>query len=327
MKKNMFVRHITLFTAVMSLFLVTSCESVKYSSTKVQTLIPPARIINLPDTVNIAVAAVLNTYYLFDTGKSLDSLAITGVAMAIKNNLEKSPKYSAYIFPVYTINSEEKGLTEENIRDIKENSGANYLIAVEEFKTSFNRQRVRTARENCVRIVTPHSLTVKIYDIDKFTVIDEREIIDTVTFQVDAYAWETEDELIDRLPDDKASVAYLVKEVAKSYAEEISPFWKEETRFYYIADNLVRAEYHIDGGDWAKAMDVWMKYVNDENRDLAAISCFNMAVGCEMLGEYELALKWMDNVKRKNVIYYWEEYKNMLEKRIVDKAIIDSLMN
>jgi tetratricopeptide (TPR) repeat protein len=293
----------------------------------VQTLAPPTRIINLPDTVNIAVAAVLNTDYLSDTEKSFDSLAMTGIAMAIKDNLEKSPKYNAYIFPVYTINTGEKGLTAENIPDIKESSNANYLIAIEKFKTSFHKQRVRTSRNNCVRIVTPHTLSVKIYDIDRMTVIDERVIADTITFQVDAYAWETEEELFDRLPDDKASVAYLTKELAKSYAEEISPFWKEETRFYYIADNLAKAEYYIDDGDWSKAMDVWMKYVNDENTDLAAISCFNMAVGCEMVGEFELALKWMDSVKRKNANYYWEEYKKLLEKRIADKAVIDKLMN
>jgi hypothetical protein len=46
-----------------------------------------------------------------------------------------------------------------------------------------------------------------------------------------------------------------------------------------------------------------------------------------MLGEYELALKWLDNIKRKNANYYWEEYKKLLEKRINEKAIIDKIMN
>jgi hypothetical protein len=311
----------------MSSFLLTSCESVRYSSTKVQTLTPPTRIIYLPDTANIAVATALHSDYLSDKEKSFDSLTMTGLAMAIKNNLEKSPKYNSYIFPVYTINVEENGLTNENILDIKESSNANYLIAIEEFKTSFHRQRVRTSRENCVRIVTPHSLTVKIYDIDNMIVVDERIINDTITFQIDAYIWETEDEIAEKTPDNKEATTYLIKELAKSYAEEISPFWKDETRFFYIADNLVKAEYYIDNGEWTKAMDVWMRHVDDENRELAAIACFNMAVGCEMLGEFELALKWMDNVKRKNANFYWNEYKKLLEKRIADKAVIDKLMN
>jgi tetratricopeptide (TPR) repeat protein len=312
--------------ALMSSILLTSCESVRYASTKVQTLTPPARIINLPDTANIAITVVLHDDYLPDGKKSFDSLAMTGMAMAIKSNLEKSPKYSSYIFPVYTINAEEKGLMDENISDIKESSGANYLISVEELKTAFHRQRVRTSKYNCVRIVAPHSLTVKIYDIDKFAVIDEKTIIDTVTLQVDAHAWETDDEIMERVPDDKAAIAYLVKELAKSYTEEIIPFWKEESRFYYIDSNFDKAEYYIANEDWDKAMNLWMKYVNDENRELAAISCFNMAVGCEMLGEYELALKWMDNVKRKNASYYWEEYKKLIEKRIKDKTVIDRIM-
>jgi hypothetical protein len=322
----MVVRHIWLFP-VMMLFFLTSCESVRYASTKVQTLTPPARIVNLPASANIAVTAALHEDYLSDNDKYFDSVTNISMALAIKNNLEKSPKYSSYIFPVYTINAGEKGLTEENIRDVKESANANYLISVEKFKSEFHRQRIKTQRINCVRIVMPYSLTVRIYDIDKLTTVDERLMHDTLTVQVDVHAWETEEELMDRIPDNRAAVSLAIKEIAKKYTEEIIPFWKEETRFFYIDNNIAKAEYYIADEDWAKAMDVWMKYVNAENMELAAISCFNMAVGCEMLGEYELALKWMENVKRKNENYYWDEYKKLLEKRIEEKAVIDRIMN
>jgi tetratricopeptide (TPR) repeat protein len=173
----------------------------------------------------------------------------------------------------------------------------------------------------------PYSLTVKIYNIDKPAVIDEMQISDTLTLQIDASAWETEEELMDRLPDNKAAVLMAIKEIARNYTEEIIPFWKEETRFYYIDPSIAQAEYYIDNEEWTKAMNVWLKYVDDANRELAAISCFNMSVACEMLGEYELALNWMENVKRKNERYYWEEYKRTLEKRIAEKAVIDRIMN
>jgi hypothetical protein len=326
MEKNKVVRRITLLPLIM-LLLLTSCESVRYASTKVQTLTPPERIVDLPASANIAVAAALHGDYIPDNEKNFDSITSIATALAIKVNLEKSPKYSSYIFPVYTVNAEETGLTEENIQDIKESSDANYVISVEKFKSAFHRQRIKNSRLNCVRIVMPYSLTVKIYDIDKPAIMDERQISDTLTIQVDGSPWETEDELVDRLPDNKAAIIMAIKEIAKSYTEEIIPFWKEETRFYYIENNIARAEYYIGNEEWNKAMDVWLKYVDNENRDLAAISCFNMAVGCEMLGEYELALKWMDNVKRKNENYYWEEYKRILEKRIAEKAIIDRIMN
>jgi hypothetical protein len=308
------------------LLLLTSCESVRYASTKVQTLTPPARLVELPASANIAVAAALHGSYP-DNEKLFDSITGIATALAIKYNMEKSPKYSSYIFPVYTINAEKNGLTEENIQDIKESSNANYVISVEEFKSAFHRQRIRNSRLNCVRIVMPYSLTVKIYNTDKLAVIDERQISDTLTLQIDGSAWETEDELMDRLPSNKDAIIMAIKEIAKNYTEEIIPFWKEEIRYYYIDDNIARAEYHIGNEEWAKAMDVWLKYVDNENRELAAISCFNMAVGCEMLGEYELALKWMENVKRKNENYYWEEYKRTLEKRMAEKAIIDRIMN
>jgi tetratricopeptide (TPR) repeat protein len=325
MKRYIFTGHIAFFTGIMSLFLA-SCESIRYTSTQVQTLTPPTRIVYLPDTANIAVTAALHGDYLPAHEKSFDSLVMTNMAMAIKNNLEKSPKYSSYIFPVYTINAGETGLTDDNIWDIKESSDANYLIAVEDFKCTFYKQRVKTLRDNCVRIVTPYHLVVKIYDIDKLTIVDNRTVVDTLTIQIDANPWETENELTDRIPDNKATSMYVIRDLAKSYVEEITPFWKEETRFYYIDNHIAQAEYYIANENWTKAMNVWSKYVNDADKNLAAISCFNMAVGCEILGEYELALKWMENVKRKNANYYWEEYKRLIERRTEEKVIIDKIM-
>ncbi|MDR2026577.1 MAG: DUF6340 family protein [Prevotellaceae bacterium] len=325
MKRNTVIRYIG-FYAIITFFL-TSCGSVKYTSAKVQTLVPPLRIVNLPSTANIAVVAALPGDYLRDNGKLSDSLTVSSIAMAIKSNLEKSPKYSSYIFPVYTVNVEENGLTEEDIPDIKENTGADYLISVEKFQPVIHKQRVNTSRTNCMRIIVPHSSAIRIYDTEKNAVIDERLINDTLTIQVDAYPWETEQELMERLPDDKTAVLMVIREMAKAYVEEIVPFWKEETRFYYIADNIARAENYIYSEEWDKAMNVWMNYVNDENSELAAISCFNMAVGCEIFGEYELALKWMENVKKKDATYYWDGYKKLLEKRMEEKAILDRIMN
>jgi tetratricopeptide (TPR) repeat protein len=282
--------------------------------------------VSLPDTANIAIAAALRGDYLAGKEKSFDSLAMTGMAMAIKNDLEKSPKYSSYIFPVYTINIVETGLSADNIVDIRESAAADYLIAVENFRYTFHMQRVVTANDNCVLIVSPYRLTVNIYDIDRFALIDERTIVDTLTIRINAHTWETDSELMARVPDNQASLGYIIRELAKSYTEEIVPYWKEESRFYYLDSRLADAEYYIDNENWTKAMEVWARYVNAENRELAAIACFNMAVGCEILGEYDLALKWMESVKRKNPDYYWVEYKKLIERRIDERAIIDRIM-
>jgi tetratricopeptide (TPR) repeat protein len=288
--------------------------------------VPPARIINLPDTANIAIVASLPVEMEEGAKNSLDSLIITSVAMSIKKNMEASPKYHSYIFPVYTVEAGENGLTKEQVLDIKESSNANYLISVEHFKSNSFKKRIRTSNENCIRIVVPHTSVIKIYDVDRLAVIDERVINDTLSLQVNADAWETETELIHRLPDDKTAVLLIVKEMAKVYVEEIVPFWKEENRYYYLDSHIERAKIYIDNEDWSKAMNIWSQYVNDENKALAAISCFNMALGCEMLGEYDLALKWIDNVKRKDEAYYWGEYKKLLDRRIAEKAILDSIM-
>jgi tetratricopeptide (TPR) repeat protein len=313
------------FFSIFLMLFFASCETVRYSSTKIQTLAPPSRVIILPNTANIAIVASLDER-ADEMTQSTDSLVATNIAMSIKNYLETSPKYSSYIFPVYTVNAEENGLTDEQIADIKASSDANYLISVEYFKSTINRRQIRNTRDNCVLIIGEYNSKIKIYDVDKLTVLDERLIIDTLTIQVNMSPWETASEFMQRVPSDKASLLLISKAMAKSYAEEIAPSWKEESRFYYIESHIERAQMYIENEEWAKAMNVWSKYVNDENRTLAAVSCFNMALGCEMLGEYELAMKWMESVKRKNEDYYWDEYINLIEKRISEKKVIDRAM-
>jgi hypothetical protein len=320
------MKRYVFFAIIMMMLFLASCESVRYSSTKIQTLSPPSRIINLPDTANIAIVASLRDEITDVETKSIDSVVATNIAMTIKKYLETSPKYSSYIFPVYTVNAGENGLTESQIQDIKASSNANYLISVEYFKSTIDMEQIRTVMDHCVLIVGKYNSGIKIYDADKLTVLDERLISDTLTIRVNESPWETLSEFMQRVPDAKESLLLISRAMAKNYAEEIAPSWKEETRFYYIEPHIDVAQIYIENEEWANAMNVWAKYVNDSNNTLAAISCFNMALGCEMLGEYELALEWMESVKRKNADYYWYEYQKLLEKRIAEKNIINIVM-
>ncbi|MDR0560826.1 MAG: DUF6340 family protein [Prevotellaceae bacterium] len=298
---------------------VLSCQTVRYTTTKVQTLNPPKRNVNLSDTTNIAIVALLNA-----RSSSADSVAVTKIAMSLKESLEESPKYESYIFPVYTVSSETygNGLTGEQINEIGTNASADYLIALEHFDISDKQiTQIETIDYNQIVISSLYKAVIRIYDVKKSAMADHRILDDTVNIIINLKPWELASSV--QIPDKEDIILIAGKMAAKNYAKDIAPYWKEEVRYYYLSPEISYAENCIENEEWDKAMNVWMRYVDDNNRNLAAICCFNMAVGCEMIGEYELALKWMENVKLKNEKYYWEEYCNVLNKRITDKSLVN----
>jgi hypothetical protein len=294
---------------------------VRYVSTEIQTLNPPAKTLVLPDTANIAIVALFGNAGGNRTPS--DSSLLADIAMSLKKNLEASPKYESYIFPVYTLNAKE--LTEEQIDEIKSASNADYLIAVEKFGVSFSRKRISTSAYTQVALAANYDATFGIYDTRTPRLLDEGRMKDTLLLLTNIYPWEDEDEVV--LPDKKEAASIVGKKITELYAREIAPFWREETRYYYIGPGIQSAEMYIDRENWPGAMGIWANYVDDADKTLAAASCFNMALGCEMIGEYELALKWMDAVKRKNKAFHWDEYRKTLERRIAEKEIINNIMN
>ena len=313
------MRHFIYITCIcVAVHCFVSCQSVRYVSTEIQTLNPPSKTLNLSDATNIAIVALFG-------GAPTDSTLFTDIAMSLKKNLEASPKYESYVFPVYTLNVGTEGLNEDHIAEIKNASDADYLIAVEKFNVSFSRKRIATSAYTQVALVAEYDATFGIYDTRASRMLDEGKMNDTLLLLTNIYPWENEDEVV--LPDKKEAASIVGKQITELYAKEIAPFWREETRYYYLGPGIQSAETYIDRKNWPGAMEVWANYVDDADKTLAAASCFNMALGCEMIGEYELALKWMETVKRKNKAFYWDEYKRTLERRIAEKEIINDIMN
>ncbi|MDR2424036.1 MAG: DUF6340 family protein [Prevotellaceae bacterium] len=310
-----------LLTGTLSL-LITACGTIQYTSTKVQTLNPPTRQINLSSSANIAIVALWNT--------AGDSLDLTNTAMFLKENLEASPKYSAYVFPVYTIQSHEE-MSNEQIDEIRATSDADYLIVLANLKIDVGKSKVSGALSGYVygnesySISTPaiYGVSFKIYDARQHTLLDSNQVNDTLNLVSKQYYWEVDEDV---LPDRKTVVETVGRELTQNYAKRLAPYWMEETRYYYLQSEIERAREYIENEDWHNAMRVWMQHVDNSNKSLAAVCCFNMALGCEMLGEYDLALKWMENIKRKDEKYYWIEYKQTIEKRISEKKVIDKMI-
>jgi hypothetical protein len=64
-----------------------------------------------------------------------------------------------------------------------------------------------------------------------------------------------------------------------------------------------KAETYLKNSDWLKAGKIYNKQTQNKNQKIAAKSCWNMAVACEMEEKYDLAIEWLidsNNVLTKN---------------------------
>ena len=95
------------------------------------------------------------------------------------------------------------------------------------------------------------------------------------------------------------TVSALVSE-AQSAGKRLSTSflsqWKHEQysiAYYDTAkwyESLMRAEQY----DWKGAMDIWLEFLSTKDMMKKASAEYNIAVACYMLGEFDLALEWLD---------------------------------
>ena len=86
--------------------------------------------------------------------------------------------------------------------------------------------------------------------------------------------------------------------VGKQISNRFVPTWKTEGySLYYFEgwdDDWVEAAYYAYDMDWKKAADKWMKKINEGSDTKRACACYNTALAFYMMGDLNLATKWLD---------------------------------
>ncbi|NTV19427.1 MAG: hypothetical protein HGA83_08365, partial [Bacteroidales bacterium] len=66
---------------------------------------------------------------------------------------------------------------------------------------------------------------------------------------------------------------------------------------------------------WKEAIDIWMEDASSPDNVKASCAAFNIAVACEMLEKYDLAIEWLDYAKKRYPITGLEELKSFLNNK------------
>lgn len=80
--------------------------------------------------------------------------------------------------------------------------------------------------------------------------------------------------------------------------DEFSPEWvlvNFDVLYFEAASRWDKATDYVEEDQWEEAMKVWMEIASDSSNNLRrAAACYNTAIASWLLGEKELAIKWLD---------------------------------
>ncbi len=128
----------------------------------------------------------------------------------------------------------------------------------------------------------------------------------------------------------------LKKEITDYVSElplkHLAPQWKKTERYYFSGRNvnLRDAAVFVRENNWNKAVNLWKQSYENSKGKAKFESAFNMAFGCEMLGNFDEALSWIGRAESLGGLSNAEllkYYKTILEKRATDAILINVQMS
>ena len=97
-------------------------------------------------------------------------------------------------------------------------------------------------------------------------------------------------------PSDISSLPTEAWDKGKSLATSFIPQWKHEqySIYYFDTEQWLKAVEKAEMYDWKGAMDIWFTFLDSGDAMKRSCASFNIATACYMLGDYALAIEWLD---------------------------------
>jgi hypothetical protein len=149
----------------------------------------------------------------------------------------------------------------------------------------------------------------RIYDPAGHNVIDEYTIGKTLNFAGNGI---TPALALQGLIGRKDAVKQAANSAGHEYAAGILPFWIRVTRDYYVkgTNNFAIAKRKAQTGNWDDAAKLWEKETTNNDRKIAGMACYNMAIINEINGDLDAAINWAQKS--------YEDYNNKLALKYVN---------
>jgi hypothetical protein len=161
-----------------------------------------------------------------------------------------------------------------------------------------------------------YSVIWRFYDNSRQIVADTFQDTYQMTFTKVAYS----EQALMQARRDESVLSDVAMVAANAYFERISPHWEQDFRKYYQtgSDDFYNIARTLDTtGDWEKAAESWLQFVDYPQKKLAYRANYNMAVASEMLGNPREAKEWLDKAIAINDTKDAQKYMGQVEKQIL----------
>lgn len=124
-------------------------------------------------------------------------------------------------------------------------------------------------------------------------------------------------ELFEGLPTVLEAAIETGIKTAIDFCDFIAPIWQEETRYYYITNKkeIDRSVTLAAQGNWQEALNNWLLFAEEGNRNNQSKVMLNVALGYEMVGDLDSAIMWA----KKSLDTYYREVTNHYLKELLKR--------
>ena len=259
-------------------------------------------------------------------GGSADALFSLTASSGLARTLEKDYFSGDEVIPIFQVDAGEVNTDVMVKYFVESGQDVLFLMGPPQFgNISLGRNMPNTGRVTSVDSAYVCTATVP-FNVMLY-VFDSMEGVDTLhsyrggsTIQIGVYnsGSLTDDGLISEA---KRQSAFHADRVGIQLGNSFVSTWKLEQYALYYFDDLSSQDWitplkEAEKFHWIKAVDLWTPFVKARDYQKAACASYNIAVAFYMIGDYELALKWLDQADRMDRL----EQSLILRKRILERS-------
>lgn len=229
-----------------------------------------------------------------------DSARMGNVAVGLAEKLEEDRSLSSGEVAVYSIPKVEfsgfgAATDTAYISNLMLNSGAHVLVFVDNLRFAqygVQKNPVNSNYDN-VNIIIPYSVELNVYDAMADSLLFSKMERDSIYMQAISSVVE-QDRLGGVIADYLPQISHKIGIKLGGY---LSQQWItcERMLISYEGEPAWETPYMLaQEFKWNDAVQAWMSLAGSNNPKRAAFAAYNVAVGCEMLEHFDLALRWID---------------------------------
>ncbi|MFA5301783.1 MAG: DUF6340 family protein [Bacteroidales bacterium] len=308
-------------TGLLSVLLILSSCGPLINIMEVDVRLPATRPINIMGRE----MAVFTPQY--DSVSVTDSVLLHNFSQSLADALASEAYLASGSVPVFShyTGSEALGTLEQPdyVHRLALETGTNLVFMVDSVEIGgfYSREVSRVEDDYKLHyLMAPFTSVVRVYDAEKVQFIKYIPLRDTVAWEV----WiPSENETVSipssAFQDLQRASEFFAKELAETFVDQ----WETQDRVIYVYEkrdwNL--AYNHALAFAWDEAMKIWMELVKGTNAKEVACAAFNLALACEMQGNFELAQKWLDLSQKTFDLPEAKYYSELLQDRKKQKLL------